>query len=151
MWESIFVFVSLFLSVSACLCLALCLHLLIAVFVLSLWILKHAGNLQKKLLPCMRTKQSAAGGGRRLDCGQNLWDHLCGRRAGITSTGCCRQRAAGRRQQGNMTNLQIGRIFQSAWAVFGTTWKGLGMLGEALGPCLQPLVLFWKAFRPDIC
>ena len=66
----------------------------------------------------------AVGGGRRADCGPNLWGHLCGRRAESTSTGCCRQRAAGRRQQGNITNLEIGRFFQSAWAVFGTSWKG---------------------------
>ena len=38
----------------------------------------------------------AVGGGRRADCGPNLWGHLCGRRAESTSTGCCRQRAAGR-------------------------------------------------------
>ena len=81
MWESIFVLVSLFLSVSLCLCLSLSLHLLIAAFLLSLWILKHAGNLQEKLLPCMRTKQSAAGGGRTVakTCGAIFADG--GRRA----------------------------------------------------------------------
>ena len=64
MWEKVFVFVSLFLCLSMSLSLSLCLHVLIAVFALSSWILKRAGNLQKALLPCMTTKQSAAGGGR---------------------------------------------------------------------------------------
>ena len=86
----------------------------------------------KDAVACIPTKQSAAGGGRpesQTDRGQNLWERLCGRPAGITSTGSCRQRAAGRRQQGNVANLEIGRLLQSALAVFGTSWKGLGLLG----------------------
>ena len=112
-------------------CLSVCLHALLAVFVLSLWTLKHAGNLQKPLLPCMTTKQSAAGGLKVKQWLQSSRQRAAEKRPRPKLVGSSLRGAGGDhvhnffpaagggpQTAGHITNLQSARFFQSAEAVF---------------------------------
>ena len=98
--------------------------------VLSLWILKHTGNLHKKLLPCMRTKQSAAGGGRTVA-------KTCGTTFAGGGRGSHPQAVvgSGRRAADSRETLQIYRLEGSSKAL----GRSLEPLGKVLG-CWEKLL-----------